>query len=56
MNREKRAKARQLRGNLEALRENTRGGDAEIVVLLHKIDDRTLEWIGKSPRHKRRKK
>lgn len=46
---EARAKARQLRGNLEAMRENTAGADDIFVDLLHRVDKGTLCWTGKSP-------
>lgn len=47
-------KFRQLRGNLEGMRENTEGGDPEIVTLLHKLDKHTFVWVGKSPLPKKR--
>ncbi len=53
---DKRAKARQLRGNLEALREHTRGGDTEIVALMHKLDLGELAWTGRSPVMRRKHK
>jgi hypothetical protein len=60
MSADKAARIRQLRGNLEGMRENTRGGDAEIVALMHKLDTLELVWTGKSPigpgRRPRRKK
>ena len=47
---------RYLRGLLESLRENTRGADAEIVVMMGRLDSGELRWIGKSPKIAPRKK
>lgn len=47
---------RYLRGMLESLRENTRGADDEIRMMMSKLDSGELRWIGKSTLSSRRMK
>lgn len=53
---EKRAKASQLRGFLEMLREKTQGADERWVDLMHEADSGRMIWIGGCPGPKKKRK